>query len=274
MLRTPESFQTLFEPLEQTAPHTFLFRGGDLLVREADLALPAAPAQALANWAHTAMHPIGLLDGCYCHAAWLEPGAQPAPGYTFVGLRALFGSLDERLIGVAARAFQIVEWARTHRYCGACGTPTAIVAGERCLRCPSCGQVSYPRISPAMMVLIRNGDSVLLARHAGPRSVRYSPLAGFLEPGESIEEAVHREVFEEVGLQVTNLKYFGSQSWPFPHSLMIAFTADYAGGDIVLQEDEIVEARWFGPQDDMPPYATGISISGALIEAHWPGKRA
>ena len=103
--------------------------------------------------------------------------------------------------------------------------------------------------------------------------MRFSPLAGFLEPGESIEEAVHREVMEEVGLKVTNLRYFGSQSWPFPHSLMIAFTADYAGGEIRLQEDEIVEARWFGPQDEMPPYAQGISISGALIEANWPGRR-
>lgn len=173
-------------------------------------------------------------------------------------------------MGVAARACQIAEWARTHRFCGACGTPTVLVQGERCLQCPACGQVAYPRISPAMMVLIRKGDAILLARHAGAPANRFSPLAGFLEAGESVEEAVHREVMEEVGLKVTNLRYFGTQSWPFPHSLMIAFTADYAGGDIRVDGEEILEARWFGPGDALPIITKGISISGALIEAHLP----
>lgn len=272
MLRTPDSFLALLEPQAHSDPHTFIFRGGDLLVREYDLALPTDPIAALGKFDTGSLHPVGLLEERYCHAAWVDAGVEPGPGYAFKGLRALFGLIDDGLLGVAGRAFQIVEWARTHRHCGVCGTPTELVAGERCLRCHSCGHVAYPRISPAMMVLVRDGDRVLLARHAGPRSVRYSPLAGFLEPGESVEEAVHREVFEEVGLKVKNLKYFGSQSWPFPHSLMIAFTAEYAGGEITLQEEEIVEARWFGPEDEMPPYATGISISGTLIEAHWPGK--
>jgi len=273
MLRTPDSFVPIFAPQNHPHPHTFIFRGGELLVREHDLALPVDPARALAHWSDPVMHPVGLLDQRYCQAAWVAADTQPAAGHAFIGLRALFGTLDEGLLGVAGRAFQIVEWARTHRFCGACGTPTGHVAGEHCLRCPACGHVAYPRISPAMMVLVKKGDHVLLARHAGPRATRYSPLAGFLEPGESIEDAVHREVFEEVGLQVKDLKYFGSQSWPFPHSLMIAFSAEYAGGEIRLQEDEIVEARWFGPDDAMPPYAKGISISGALIEAHWPGRR-
>lgn len=272
MLRTPDSFLALLAPQPHAEPHTFIFRGSDLLVREDDLSLPADAGVALSAFDPATLHPVGLLDERYCHAAWVEPSVQAAPGYAFKGLRSLFGLIDDGLLGVGGRAFQIVEWARTHRYCGACGTPTELLSGERCLRCPSCGHVAYPRISPAMMVLVRRGDHVLLARHAGPRAVRFSPLAGFLEPGESIEEAVHREVFEEVGLKVKELKYFGSQSWPFPHSLMIAFTAEYAGGEISLQEDEIVEARWFGPEDEMPPYAQGISISGELIEAHWPGR--
>lgn len=272
MLRTPDSFFALLKPQVHAEAHTFIFRGGELLVREADLTLPDDPAAALSSFAPDTLHPVGLLNQRYCHTAWVDANTHAAPGYAFIGLRALFGQLDDGLMGVAGRAFQIVEWARTHRYCGACGTPTELMSGERCLRCPSCGHVSYPRISPAMMVLVRRGDHVLLARHAGPRAARFSPLAGFLEPGESIEEAVHREVFEEVGLKVKDLQYFGSQSWPFPHSLMIAFTAEYAGGEISLQEDEIVEARWFGPGDEMPPYAKGISISGALIEAHWPGR--
>ncbi len=274
MLRTPDEFRPLTIPPEHSDPQTFVFRGGELLVHEADLTLPAHPAIALPHWPEPVMHPVGLFGERFYQTTWVEANVQPAPGYAFIGLRALFGALDDRLLGVAARALQIVEWARTHRFCGACGTRTEHVAGEHCMRCPACGHVAYPRISPAMMVLIRRGDHVLLARHAGARAVRYSPLAGFLEPGESIEEAVHREVLEEVGLKVKDLKYFGSQSWPFPHSLMIAFTAEYAGGEIRVQEDEIVEARWFGPNDDMPPYAKGISISGALIEAHWPGRQS
>lgn len=273
MLRTPDEFIPLLEAQDHPEPHTFVFRGGDLLVREADLTLPVRPSLALTRCDDVVLHPVGLLNQRYCRAAWVDAGVQPAPGYAFVGLRALFGALDDRLLGVAARAFQIVEWARTHRFCGACGTRTEHVAGERCLRCPACGHVAYPRISPAMMVLVKKGDHILLARHIGPRSTRYSPLAGFLEPGEAIEDAIHREVFEEVGLKVRDLKYFGSQSWPFPHSLMIAFTAEYADGEIRLQEDEIAEARWFGPDDALPPYAKGISVSGALIEAHWPGRR-
>jgi NAD+ diphosphatase len=148
---------------------------------------------------------------------------------------------------------QIAEWARTHRYCGACAHADGIArCGERCFKCPACGMMAYPRISPAMMVLIRKGDQVLLAMHTASPSKRFTPLAGFLEAGESIEEAVHREVYEEVGLRVQNLQYFSSQSWPFPHSLMIGFTADYLAGEIRIDENELSEARWFGPNDEWP----------------------
>jgi len=147
------------------------------------------------------------------------------------------------------------------------------VAGDRCLRCPACGHGAYPRISPAMMVLIRRGDAILLAKHAATRTNRFTALAGFLEPGESIEDAIHREVLEEVGLRVRDPRYFASQSWPFPHSLMIAFTAEYAGGEIVVDPNEIAEARWFGPADEAPEIPPGVSIASALIRAHRPTRR-
>jgi NAD+ diphosphatase len=271
MLHTPESFLALIDPQDHPDPQTFIFRGHELLVRDADLTLPQDTAAALADGAPNAMHAVGLLGQRYCQTGWVERTVEPAPGYTFKALRALFGSMDEGLLGVAGRACQIVEWARTHRFCGTCGTPARTVPGERCLRCPECGHASYPRISPAMMVLIKKDDRILLAHHASAPTRRFSPLAGFLEAGESIEEAIHREVFEEVGLRVTNLNYFGSQSWPFPHSLMIAFTADHADGEIAIDQEEIVEARWFGPDDALPQYSAGISIAGALIEAFWPG---
>jgi NAD+ diphosphatase len=147
----------------------------------------------------------------------------------------------------------------------------ALAAGERGFKCGACGHIAYPRISPAMMVLIRKGDSFLMAMHTASPAKRFTPLAGFLEAGESIEEAVHREVFEEVGLQVHNLKYFASQSWPFPHSLMIAFTADYLGGEIRIDENELSEARWFGPNDEWPERVKTVSVSSLLVDAHRPG---
>ena len=192
-------------------------------------------------------------------------------GLAFRKLRSLFGTMDEALLSVAGRAFQISNWARTHRFCGACATPTVHVAGERCVKCPACGFMAYPRISPAMMVLIRRGDSILLARHTTSPAAFFTALAGFVEAGESVEEAIHREVHEEVGLRVRNIAYFGSQPWPFPHSLMIAYTAEFDSGDIKIDETEIAEARWFGPADALPKIPHGVSIASELIRAHLPG---
>jgi NAD+ diphosphatase len=268
MLKTPAQFAPLISAMEHPNPTTLLFRGDEILLRDADLN-PADDAACLATGMRPGdVHPVGMLGDRYFRTTWLEQDAVAGVGHSFRKLRALFGALDEQLVAIAGRAYQIAEWARTHRYCGACGSATESAAGERCVKCPACGMVAYPRISPAMMVLIRNGDRVLLARNAASPTKRFSALAGFLEAGESIEEAVHREVFEEVGLRVHNLRYFGSQSWPFPHSLMIAFTADYLSGEIRVDQHEIAEADWFGPQDELPEYAPAISIAGELINAH------
>ena len=273
MLVTPVGFVPLLAQQPSRHSLTFVFRGHELLVREADLALPDESVRASLGVTAADIVPVGMLGDCYCGTAWVAPDAAPAAGHVFSGLRRLFGALDEQLLAIAGRAFQIAEWARTHRYCGACGAPMAAVAGERCFRCPACSHVSYPRISPAMMTLVRRGDAILLARHAASPTSRFTALAGFLEAGESIEEAIHREVFEEVGLAVQDLKYFGSQSWPFPHSLMIAFTAEYAGGELALDRNEIAEARWVGPDDALPEIPPGVSIAAALINAHLPRRR-
>jgi len=270
MLQTPASFTPLIAPQAHPDPLTFVFDKGRLLVREHDLSLPAAELVDAMGFDAGDLHPVGLLDGRYCQATWSTSDAPPRSGFAYRGLRSMFGSMDEDLLGVAGRASQIAEWARTHRYCGACASPMQRAAGERCFQCAACGNLAYPRISPAMMVLIRKGDSVLLALHTASPTGRFSPLAGFLEAGESIEEAVHREVFEEVGLRVHNLQYFSSQSWPFPHSLMIAFTADYLDGEIRVDESEIAEARWFGPGDAWPEPVPHISVSSVLVDAHRP----
>jgi len=270
MLRIPRHFTPLHALPEHGTAHSFVFRGDELLVHAADFSLPDDDACAAAGVRAGAIHAVGLLQDSVCRTAWVERDAVAAPGWEFRKLRSLFGILDLELMAVAGRAYQIAEWSRTHRYCGACGTPTQPAANEHCMRCPACGLSSYPRISPAMMVLVKQGERILLARNAQSPTGRWSALAGFLEPGESVEDAVHREVFEEVGLTVRDLRYFGSQSWPFPHSLMIAFTAEYDGGEITPDPNEIAEARWFAPGDALPPLAFNISIAHALIAANLP----
>lgn len=269
MLQTPAGFSILHAPLAHPDPYTFVFRGDELLIRADDLALPALELAALLPIESDYL-PVGLLGDRYCRAGWLPRAAEAPPGFIFKRLRALFSGFDETLLALAGRAFLLADWARSHRFCGACATPTVAQPGERCLKCPACGTVAYPRIAPAMMVLIRKGDAILLARNV-ISSTRYSALAGFLEAGESIEEAVHREVYEEVGLRVHDLRYFGSQSWPFPNSLMIAFTAEYETGEITVDPNEIAEARWYGPGDALPEYPPTYSIAGMLIRANLPG---
>jgi NAD+ diphosphatase len=252
------------------AGRVFAFRGSELLVREDDLAIPGDEVRAHAWTTEVQWHAVGSYLGQDCVSAALARDAAPPAGYVFKRLREMLGVLGEEGGAFAGRAFQIAEWARTHRYCGACGTATVRVEGEFCMKCPRCGLSAYPRISPAMMVLIRKGDSILLARNANFIAGRYSALAGFVEAGESLEATVHREVYEEVGLRVRDLKYFRSQSWPFPHSLMLAFTAEYDGGEIRVDGQEIVDARWYGPGDTLPDIPPTDSIAGSLIRAHLP----
>lgn len=213
-------------------------------------------------------HVIGRhLDRIHAAVA-LSDDAEPRmpEGWKAAGLRSWFGRLSEAHLAIAMRAVQLLEWERTHRFCGACGSPTTRVAGERALRCQHCELSVYPRICPAMMVLVTRGRQLLLARGVNFPPDRYSALAGFLEAGESIEDAIHREVREEVGVEVERLRYFGSQSWPFPNSLMIAFTAEWVAGSLKPDPAEIADAQWFDIDalPGMPP--ANISISRALID--------
>lgn len=272
MLQTPASFIPLFAPHPDPAPLSFLFHQGRLLLRD-DLTLPDAAILEQCGAERDRLQPLGLFEGRYCQVGWVDAEPRPLAGHSWRGLRSLFGEMDEAMLGLAGRAAQVAEWARTHRFCGACGSGTVLADGERCFKCLACGHMAYPRISPAMMVLIRKGDQVLLAMHLASPTKRFVPLAGFLEAGESVEEAIHREVYEEVGLRVQNLRYFASQSWPFPHSLMLAFTADYLDGEIRVDPTEIAEARWFGPGDEWPERVPHVSISSILVDAHRPPGR-
>jgi NAD+ diphosphatase len=246
--------------------YAFAYRDGKILVAGTDDA-PAIPSfAALAAAGVTGSpHFLGTLDDAECIALALPDEAPEPAGMRYVGLRTLFLRIPESLLALAGRAFQVVEWDRTHRYCGRCGTPTRNKGDERAKECPKCGYVAYPRVSPAMMALVTRGREILLARSHRFVNGVYSALAGFVEPGETIEDCVRREVREEVGIEVDAITYFASQSWSFPHSLMIAYTAEYAGGDIFLGDAEIADARWFA-LDALPPLPPNVSIARRLID--------
>jgi NAD+ diphosphatase len=210
---------------------------------------------------------IGTLWGRHCWAVDVEARvAADTTNQAFHDLRRLFGEVDEATWMAAGRAVQLVEWARNHRYCGRCGTATAESAGERARRCPQCGLLAFPRLAPAVITLVEREDGrALLARNARWPREQYSCVAGFVEPGETIEAAAQREIAEEVGLEVDGLRYFGSQPWPFPHSLMLGFHARYARGEIHYDDGEIAEARWFSAQA-LPNLPGPISIARRLID--------
>jgi NAD+ diphosphatase len=214
---------------------------------------------------------LGTLDGRQCFVGSLEDGCQAPEGLVLVDLRSLLDRLPPEQVRLAGRAFQLVRWMRSQRYCGRCGSKTEDEAAERAKRCPSCGLVVYPRISPAIIVAVTRDDRILLARAPRFKDGMYSVLAGFVEPGETLEECVSREVREEVGIEVRNIEYFGSQPWPFPDSLMIGFTAAFAGGEIRADPAELTDARWFGV-NELPLVPSRVSIARALID--WFVERA
>ena len=211
-------------------------------------------------------HGIGHLDGEPVYLVLLKEAVE-VQGCTWQGLRQFMLEGDFDIFQMLGYAAQISTWAREHLFCGSCGTPTVQVPGERAMYCEHDNLRFYPRISPSMIVLITRGDEILLAR--SPRFVTgvYSTLAGFVEPGESAEDCVRREVMEEVQVKVRNITYMGSQCWPFPHSMMLGFHAEYESGEIVPQADEIEDARWFRI-DDLPPLPANRSIARYLIEAY------
>jgi NAD+ diphosphatase len=211
-------------------------------------------------------HFLGQLDCVDCVAVDLPSGTAEPHGMRYVGLRTLFFKVPDPLLALAARSFQIVDFERTHRYCGRCATPMQSRDSERAKQCPACGLIAYPRVSPAMMALVTRGKEILLARAQRFAPGMFSALAGFVEPGETIEDCIRREVREEVGVEVREITYFASQSWAFPHSLMIAFTAEYAGGEIKVDDAEIAEARWFSVYD-LPKLPPSVSIARKLINA-------
>lgn len=211
-------------------------------------------------------HYLGTLDGRPCYSAELNANRSASKRASFVGLREVYGMVDEELFSIASLAVQVISWDKMHQYCGKCGSETGYASEERAKICNRCDAVYYPRIAPAVIVAVKKGKELLLLRNKKFKHDFYSVLAGFVEPGENLEECLIREVREEAGIEVKNIKYFGSQSWPFTNSLMAGFTADYAGGELSLDDKEIAAAGWFNP-DTFPKLPGSISIARRLIDS-------
>ena len=209
---------------------------------------------------------IGSLDGLPCYAAELPDNKEILENFALKGLRELFfGRLEEEYVWIAGRAYQLVDWNRSHQFCGRCGHSTRDVQNERAKSCPRCGLFNYPRISPAVIAAVCKGNQILLANNKRFKTGYYSVLAGFVEPGETLEECVAREIKEEAGISVKNIRYFASQPWPFPNSLMVAFLADYAGGKIEIDKIELKDAGWY-TADNLPSIPPRITIARQLID--------
>ncbi len=225
--------------------------------------LPAAGATPEEHLALPGLVRIGLCG---------ERTDPPLPGARAVGLRALFDAAPAEQYAAAARAVPLAEWRRSARFCGRCGTALARDAVETAMVCPSCAHRVYPRINPVVIVRVTRGAEVLLARRAGsPPGGFFSVIAGFVEAGETLEEAAHREVLEETGVAIRGLRYFDSQPWSFPNNLMIAFTAEHAGGEVRPDGVEMAEAGWYR-RDALPPLPGPVSIARKLLDA-WRSER-
>jgi NAD+ diphosphatase len=250
----------------------FAFRGRELLVAEGGARVPTRAPDAL-GLAPAQVHYLGALAGVPCFCAELPEASPPPEGFELRDLRALFGRLAPALHGVAGRAVQIVDWARTHRFCGACSAETEPVPRERARACPRCGLAHFPRLAPAIIVAVERGDEILLGRGPHFPPGIYSVIAGFVEPGESVEEAVAREVREETGVEIEGVRYFASQPWPYPHSLMLGFQARWRAGELRIDRAELEDAGWFH-RDAMPTVFPGrFSVAQWLIQDFLQRKR-
>lgn len=244
----------------------FIFSNDCLLLNEKNgkLIIPCSVEPPLAATAIAYSRCIGRYADMVCMAVELRENSV-AETYTHISLREAFQLLSNDSWGIAGRASQILDWHRQNRYCGSCGTGMQEQSKEFLKTCPQCGFLSYPRLSPAVIMSIIRDNEILLGRSPHFPSGMYSTLAGFVEPGETLEDAVRREIKEEVNIDVTKIRYVASQPWPFPHSLMIGFSTRYAGGELQIDKEELEDAGWFSP-DQMPRLPSSKSVARLLID--------
>lgn len=238
----------------------FIFKNSKLLVNQDT----GKPSQERSIPLEFSLY-LGVFKNLHIYAAEASDAKGPY-NTTWEDVRSLFGKFNDTLLALAAKASQLILWERTHQFCGQCGNKTKNKQNERAKECKSCNLLYFPKICPVVMALIQKNDEILLARASNFSIPFYSALAGFVDAGETLEQCLKREVFEEVGLIVDNLKYFGSQTWPFPNSLMMGFTCQWKSGEIRNNPSEILDARWFR-KDNLPLLPPDYSLSRIMIEA-------
>jgi len=254
-----------FESVNDDCGYWFVLCSNKLLIKPDEGNIPYLSSLAELSLSPVRTQYLGTLQGHPCFSAEVSPDTVTPEGMSFRELMSLYGVLDEDIFLLAGKAIQIVNWDRTHQYCGRCGHETETLQGERAKKCPVCGFMSFPRISPAVITAVLKDNKILLSHYAAFRGNMHTIIAGFVEPGETLEECVKREILEEVGIQVKNIKYFGSQPWPFPNSLMIGFTAEYESGEISVDREEISEAGWYDV-NSLPELPPEMSIAREIID--------
>ena len=253
-------------------PLLFAFKGDELLIADSNGAVPRAAAADLGLHAERTQF-IGSLDGASCFAIDVADDTVAPAGHRFAGIRALYGVMPEDEFAIAGTAFQVMHWDRGHQFCARCGRPLAAKPTERAKRCDVCRVDYFPRIHPAMIVLVHDETRILMARPPRLPAKWYALVAGFLEPGETFEECAAREVLEETGVVIDDLRYFGNQPWPFPHQVMVGFFARAASREITIDRTELEDARWF-EASAMPELPPPISIARRMIDAWLEQQRA
>ncbi|NLV29523.1 MAG: NAD(+) diphosphatase [Acidobacteria bacterium] len=265
-----QDFSPSIDPPGEPDPDAccFVYSESRLLVKTTGAAPELPSLREVASQGIDLSHPLflGRCRGRACYAVPSTPPSEALPGAEFRELRTLFSRLADPWYDIALRGLHLAGWDGACRFCSRCRAPLNARRDIRAKECPECGRLEFPRISPAVIMLVEKDDTLLLARSPRFRSEMWSVLAGFVEPGESLEDAVHREVLEETGIAVKDVAYFGSQPWPFPDSLMIGFTARCASGEIRIDGDEICEAGWFRA-DNLPPIPGRLSIARRLIDS-------
>lgn len=257
----PQGFKNGLHPPETVETLWFIFSKDLLLISNNKTDLPLCHDLPLRRSLY-----LGTLENKHLFAGEVQSEEAAPSGWNWSHLIHLHTLLNEDLYAIAGRALQLIHWDRSHQFCGACGNLTLLRQNERCRECKACGQLAYPKLAPVVMALVKRENKILLARGPHFPGTFYSVLAGFVDPGETLEQCVAREVFEEVGLTVKNIQYFNSQPWPFSYSILIGFTCEWLKGEIQIDPSEIEAADWFD-STNLPELPPKLSLARMLIDS-------
>ena len=261
-LASPQDFISSLHPPDTKEGLWFIFSKDSLLISEQSQNLPSHPNFELQRTLY-----LGTLRGTHIFTGEVEEESNIPSGWQWNHLKSLYSALNEETFAIAGKALQLIHWDRTTQFCGHCGNPTYHRQHERCRECKTCKQLFYPKLTPVVMALIKKDDKILLARSPHFPGRSYSVLAGFVDPGETLEQCIEREIYEEVGIKIKNIQYSQSQPWPFSHSLIIGFTCEWLEGEIQIDPLEIEAADWFHTTN-MPELPPKWSLAYILIASH------